>query len=365
MFKIKEEIVFVGVDVNETEHVFKSEPDDIDIHYHGFSRENSDDNISDKASLDGHNHDDDLKRHVGENNISKDNDHNSSEKLVLISQIKIEPGDINYEYLEENLDTVATPKSPKKTKKRPWKGEMSDDEDYVPPTNLKTPKPKQTATVSQDQTAAVSENQTATISEDQTATVLEEKQIAVELENYKRSTRIGCCIFDDCIEDCISLIPRRVRCNMAIEHNIYIPFLSKVCKEHLQDQNWEEISSTTTLFRADHCQDLKNIVTEAATTNLNFENIDTVDSKLVRYWFDVNKGDFNRIFNSFPKLKRLKESKTAFAVYLMHLQKTSIKRIGLLLKMKEKAVKRRIMFVKDVVKCSTFKSFKQKFLEDD
>lgn len=184
----------------------------------------------------------------------------------------------------------------------------------------------------------------------------------INLKHYKRTISRSGCVFKDCDKKDTALVPNIVRRKLLQEYKLYILKSSEVCSVHGRDQNWEDLLLCTyDDFSAIDIEDILRLLKQASQASLDFEKIEHVPTRLIRYWMNVNKVQFERIYSSYPLIKTLTAPKAALSLYLMYLQNNDVGRISLLLQVPETQIMDRIRSIQAIIPCKTYDELNKMF----
>lgn len=66
----------------------------------------------------------------------------------------------------------------------------------------------------------------------------------IHVQEYTRApNRTDRCIFNNCHNETRCRIPRTIVIHMLCEHRLYIPGGARTCREHLESNEWNELSN--------------------------------------------------------------------------------------------------------------------------
>ncbi|XP_045449482.1 uncharacterized protein LOC123658044 [Melitaea cinxia] len=150
---------------------------------------------------------------------------------------------------------------------------------------------------------------------------IQRENTTISLPNYKRpSITSVCCIFQQCRNRSLHLVPRFLKRILLQEHSFYIPRSCRVCETHLYNNLWHllpQMNVTHSTFSAIHIEDIINIL-KSKMNILDFENISEMPNHYCHYWTGLTVPQFLILYNLLPL--NIKKSKRSLAIYLIKLR---------------------------------------------
>lgn len=139
---------------------------------------------------------------------------------------------------------------------------------------------------------------------------------------YRRAAATSShCLFPGCQEPERLLVPKLIREMLLIHNKFYVPTSARICRHHLNNGTWSELTSNLRDFTSAQVDIIFNTLGEAVQKNMDFENIATMAPNLCHYWLGMNAQQFEELFSCIPSLlPELKNPKIALCIYLVKLR---------------------------------------------
>lgn len=157
--------------------------------------------------------------------------------------------------------------------------------------------------------------------------VVEPPMQELQVAEYTRAPNTpGHCIFNYCVNESRHRIPECIKVHIFCEYKLYIPNGARVCREHLQGNNWEELpefcnvthSFTATQF-SDICDILRATIQRA--TRIDFSVRGALSDDELHFWVGLNNEQLDIILEETSSLtQNCIQPRTTLGIYLTKLR---------------------------------------------
>lgn len=139
---------------------------------------------------------------------------------------------------------------------------------------------------------------------------------------YKRvaATSIHC-IFANCHDMERLMIPKIIREMCLLRNKLYIPACARVCRHHLNNGAWSDLTSDLNDFTSSNFDAILNIMSKGYQHTFNFGNVELMPPHLCHYWLGKTHEEFEELMLCVPSLiQYVKCPSLAMCIYLVKLR---------------------------------------------
>ncbi|KAJ8710627.1 hypothetical protein PYW08_009142 [Mythimna loreyi] len=162
------------------------------------------------------------------------------------------------------------------------------------------------------------------------------------------------CIFNNCANNTRHRIPNAIKVHIFCVYKLYIPDGARVCREHLEGNNWDELPdfcNTTHDFNAAQFKDVCDMLrtTIQRGSRLDFSLHGAMTDEEMHYWVSLNGSQFDDILELTPSLSvRCNDPRTALAILLVKLRTgDSDERLATLFNMSRRKLERYLAIARE------------------
>ncbi|CAG9792702.1 unnamed protein product [Diatraea saccharalis] len=144
----------------------------------------------------------------------------------------------------------------------------------------------------------------------------------IKSSQYRRAACTSSrCIFQNCSRSERLLIPSAIKELVLYRQKFYIPNGCRVCRYHLNQGHWNELTSELVDFTGEQFDVIMTMMERAANSYLDFSNIKIMSPHLCRYFLGLNSDQFYDLLNSIPNLvDHVPNASIALSVLLVKLK---------------------------------------------
>ncbi|KAL4704224.1 hypothetical protein ACJJTC_003784 [Scirpophaga incertulas] len=129
---------------------------------------------------------------------------------------------------------------------------------------------------------------------------------SVYLPHYKRAANTSRhCIYTNCGNAAMHLIPTFIKKMLLTEHNFYVPRSARICQHHLYTNTWDTLPQDFAIstFSVQQIEDIFNILKQETST-LDFELVEEMPNHICHYWTGLDVFEFVTLLNELPLTNR-------------------------------------------------------------
>lgn len=148
----------------------------------------------------------------------------------------------------------------------------------------------------------------------------EEQNVTFGLPGYCRSPNTSnSCLVYGCRNNTRHRIPKSLKVQLLLNNNYYISPYTRVCREHLEDNDWDVIFTAENRcfdFNPQQVIEMMEWLKQPSYI-IDFENLQEQHSEELHYWTGRSLDEFQIIYDETPSLaESCRKSKTALGIFL-------------------------------------------------
>lgn len=172
----------------------------------------------------------------------------------------------------------------------------------------------------------------------------------INSQKYKRvSASSRHCLFPGCANIERLLVPGTLKEVLLLNYKVYIPLSARICRYHLNSNRWDELEAPYSDFTGFQVDDIFSKLEKATERQLDFNDINSMDSHLCHYWLGLTAEQFNELLNCNPLLyNHFPNPSVALSIFLVKLRTgDSNQRLSTLFKMPRSTLEKKINIVRN------------------
>lgn len=177
----------------------------------------------------------------------------------------------------------------------------------------------------------------------------------IHVQEYARApNRTDRCIFNNCHNQTRCRIPRTIVIHMLCEHHLYIPGGARTCREHLESNEWNELSNHCNVshdFDSANFTDVCSIFQETVNrgNRFDFDTMTQLDENDLFFWVGYNYEQFNVILHQTPSIsEQSNRPRTVLGIYLAKLRTGETnERLATLFGMSRRTLERKLKIARE------------------
>lgn len=151
------------------------------------------------------------------------------------------------------------------------------------------------------------------------------RPISLELPGLLRAPiTSNSCIFQHCLNESRRRIPENIRFRMLCRYSYYVPEITRVCNEHMEQNLWHLLplqDSSSEEFTAVQIMDIVSTLQRHITQDyINFEQYENMAPDEFHTWTGIIQDQFAELMEGLPSLRSVNKKNTILAAVLVKLR---------------------------------------------